>query len=594
MIEKAIYRAMDDLRDQFNPQDAMETVIQFAAWASLSEREVIPEQLRYNKAASIDPAQIITALSNLGECDGLLSLAFSGSRRLNEANHNLIKRVFEFVMRVHETGAFQSIQIADLPLILKLWNRREPFFCLPPEVASLLVGMAYIHEGESVYTPWDMSGQLAARARKSASIVYLETPYSSALPALVSLLDGDQFSVHQADPIRSPSATECGRLIKFDFSISFPPIGTRYDGDVVEHDWLNRFPERTTSGSVLAVRHILSQSRRRAVVAVHNGLLFSTGSEMRLRKDLLGKGIIEAVVSMPAGLLYDTKIPFSVLVLNPAGGRDQVKFVDASRSIFLEKLPRSDAKLANAEMVLEILQSTKETEFSTTIPVLDIIRNDGQLQVNRYVVQDSKKKLNIAMKMSNTARLEEVVNIIRPFAVKANCDECIEVREIGVPDIPDFGYIERASRLTKIPFASPKKEEQHFLRYLDIVLVIKGSVGKVGIVSNSVPPAGPGGWIAGQSSIILRAHPSSIIDPRVLAVQLRAPLGQALLNGIVSGASIPLIQLRELTRMQLIVPSQAECSKAVDTLEQEATLQIEINRLLQEQAKISSGLWTLS
>jgi hypothetical protein len=92
------------------------------------------------------------------------------------------------------------------------------------------------------------------------------------------------------------------------------------------------------------------------------------------------------------------------------------------------------------------------------------------------------------------------------------------------------------------------------------IVIVKGSVGKIGIVPPNVPEPGPGAWVAGQSAIVLRQrdNPQVEIDPRVLLVQLRSPIGQELLTGIVSGASIPLIQLRELMRLPVPLPDPAQ------------------------------------
>jgi type I restriction enzyme M protein len=58
-----------------------------------------------------------------------------------------------------------------------------------------------------------------------------------------------------------------------------------------------------------------------------------------------------------------------------------------------------------------------------------------------------------------------------------------------------------------------EENADQFLRPYDIVLIIKGSVGKVGIVTTDVPePQVPGGWVAGQSAIVLRAK-QDVFDP---------------------------------------------------------------------------------
>jgi type I restriction enzyme M protein len=165
--------------------------------------------------------------------------------------------------------------------------------------------------------------------------------------------------------------------------------------------------------------------------------------------------------------------------------------------------------------------------------------------------------------------------------------------EIGAAELPPLGYIRTAGRTVWVAPQVAEKNAEQFLRPLDIVLIIKGSVGKVGIVPHYVPPPGPGGWVAGQSAIVLRVTPSSTVDPRTLALQLRSPFGQELLKGIVSGATIPLIQLRELTRLPVLVPDLETARRAGEALEEESRIQGEIDRLREAQAEAARDMWTL-
>lgn len=188
-------------------------------------------------------------------------------------------------------------------------------------------------------------------------------------------------------------------------------------------------------------------------------------------------------------------------------------------------------------------------------------------------------------------QLGKVVSTVRTMPRTTGEDDFNEGLEIGAADIPSAGYIRRPGRTVWIDSQEAEKNGQQFLWPLDIVLIVKGSVGKVGIVPPTVPPPGTGGWVAGQSAIVLRTNQNEV-DPRSLAVQLRSPFGQELLQGIVSGASIPLIQQRELLRMEVLVPSPAIARQATEALEREEQLQDEIDRLREAQSEVAKNLWS--
>lgn len=169
----------------------------------------------------------------------------------------------------------------------------------------------------------------------------------------------------------------------------------------------------------------------------------------------------------------------------------------------------------------------------------------------------------------------------------------IEVHEISAADLPAYGFINEPGRTVQMDSLVSAMNEDQFLRADDIVLIVKGSVGKVGVISGDAPGRGPGGWIAGQSAIVLRLKDASKIDAKALALQLRSEIGQNLLKNIVSDATIPLIQLRELTAMPVMLPSVEEQRHAAQVLEEEARLQRKIDDLREEQSKLAAGLWSL-
>lgn len=593
MQDKIISEVQECLRGlPITHSASLELALQLLAWAKLSSAGDIPEDVRLSAQLLSDQTRLQNALHHLEQHEGLVHQAFqnSGLSRLDPLK---LRPALDLVLHLLNTGVLHNFD--PITAIASAASQLREVPVIPVEVAKLMTGLAAIQQGESTYAPWDFWGQLASLSACAGADAYLETPIRSAVPALAGVLSAQSFQVHYADPILSPSAVEGGKLRTFDATVAFPPINVRYDLDAVGKDWYGRFPERTTSGNVLAIRHLLHQTRRRAVIAIANSVLFSPGTERALREELISQGKIEAVISMPAGLLSNTSIAFSVLVLNPAGHTSTIRFANADTPQFCTQTSRARCQLVNVDKLLAQIEAGAETDSMVLASVAEVLKNNAQLQVSRYLLPNSQKKLMARLDTEPTVTLGKLVSTVRPMLISQREEvETMTAMEISVPDLPPYGFIQATGRLVQVPSQLDARTEQQFLRPFDIVLIVKGSVGRVGIVPHDVPPPGPGGWIAGQSAIVLRVGNERTIDARALAVLLRSAIGQELLNSIVSGASsIKLIQLRELERLKILFPDAESSHRAIQSLEKEAYLQQEIERLRHEQAMVAADLWPL-
>ncbi len=165
------------------------------------------------------------------------------------------------------------------------------------------------------------------------------------------------------------------------------------------------------------------------------------------------------------------------------------------------------------------------------------------------------------------------------------------MREVLASDIPEFGVTLSASKEALFDLDSPRAST-YFLQPNDLLIAVKGSIGKVGIVSNP-PTAGEGGWVAGQSFAVLRLKQASAYSPQALLVYLRSEMGQALLNRLAVGASQPTIQLSALKDLAIPNLSESEMAKVSVIVERERQIQQEIELLREKQAALGARHWTL-
>lgn len=589
MNSKVVAALIDTMRS--GPESlstVYERALQILAWASLSERHEINQDLSPDVALGADDTQLGEMIAALSERDSICGHAFKTLKGLQRDALIPLRAGMQQCQRMQAQGLLSGL--ADTDLLVPSIGL-EHGLGMPAEVADLLLGLAP-DLGDSIYVGWDSSGQLTARAlRKGGQRVHCDVQSTPAYACLSALIAGGPFTVSYSNPIYAPGAVAHGKLTKFSSAVAFPPIGQRYDAGGAESDLFARFPEKTTLSSVLSIRHLMAVAESRVLVCVPNGFLFGANTERELRKSLIERGQLRAVVALPPGLLSIASIAISMLVISPAGGEHSVRVVNADDDCFRRMLSKTRSELTNIEAIIEAVNGTADETIARDVPVDEIASNDYQLQVSRYLIPDAQKRVLAHLQQTRLVPLGSLVDIIRPPVVKSKGSASITLREVGVGDLQTFGYINDPQKSIKVDEEMAAKLSRHHLRPLDVVLSIKGSVGKVGLVPHTINVADLP-WVAGQSSVALRVK-SQNLRPSALFMLLRSRLGQALIKGIVSAGTIPFIQTRELESLSIPVPSLMEQDAAANVLEQEASIQDEIRQLQERLRQLSTNLWSM-
>jgi type I restriction enzyme M protein len=120
-------------------------------------------------------------------------------------------------------------------------------------------------------------------------------------------------------------------------------------------------------------------------IVLPHGVLFRGGEEGQIRKNLIEKNHIDAIVGLPPNLFFGTGIPTIILVLKQKRENTDVLIVDASKGFTKEgtnnKLRASDIKkIADSVILREDIE-----KYSRSVSKEEIRDNEYNLNIPRYV-----------------------------------------------------------------------------------------------------------------------------------------------------------------------------------------------------------------
>ena len=136
------------------------------------------------------------------------------------------------------------------------------------------------------------------------------------------------------------------------------------------------------------VASMAADSGRMAVV-LPQGVLFRGGAEGKIRRALLEKDLIEAVIGLAPNIFYGTGLAPAVVTMRRKKGRGRrgkVIVIDAS-SLFRKGRAQNFLDAGHAELIVEWVRSFQDVEDRTkVVSTDDIQREDWTLNISRYVL----------------------------------------------------------------------------------------------------------------------------------------------------------------------------------------------------------------
>lgn len=277
-------------------------------------------------------------------------------------------------------------------------------FYTPAEVVRVCVEICDPQEGMRVYDPTCGSGgmliqvrdYLREHGRQAANVSLfgqekMGTTWS--ICKMNMLLHGiPDADIRQQDTLRDPQhKDESNELKRFDRVLANPPFSQNYIKKDIKYPgrfpvWL---PEKGKKADLMFVQHmlaVLTSDGKLATVMPH-GVLFRGGEEREVRRQFIERGVLEAVIGLPANLFYGTGIPACILVLNKAGSatRQHALFINADRE-YREGKAQNHLRPEDIDKIVHVYRAGADVPaYARRVPYAEIAAEDYNCNIRRYV-----------------------------------------------------------------------------------------------------------------------------------------------------------------------------------------------------------------
>ena len=352
-----------------------------------------------------------------------------------------------------------------------------------------------------------------------------------------------------------------GNQESFDAGFTFPPL----DKDMQEQ----------------IIENMVYSITGRFCVIVSLGFTFRLGNTAKIRNEVLDTRRLQAVAELPAGFLPNSGISCAALFFAPKTDfQDSVMFINLSGGEFRDRERSSRMFTVLNNPAVEILKSGlagTEYELCKKVSYSEIESGGNVITPSRYVlsaeVQSSQEQI-----LKGSTRLSEIVDFVR-VQVGRKENEGEIYYEVTAGDINPAGLVEQPERAIHLSKDNPALKSQ--LRQNDLIFAIKGSVGKVGLITGT-----PCNWVVNQSFVILRLKNKDWPVEFVFR-QLKSNAMKNYIQSKTTGSVIPSLTMAELRELPLIAPTPHLVEKQKFRHERQIKLVKQIRELQKELAEFN-------
>jgi type I restriction enzyme M protein len=360
----------------------------------LAEANKLSDMPDFNDPAKLgDGKEKVERLTNLIAIFENPALDFSQNRADGD---DLLGDAYEYLMRHFATESGKS----------------KGQFYTPAEVSRIMAQVLGIHNAQTtndttVYDPTCGSGSLLlkigdeAKRGKGVKVTLYGQEKDNATAGLARmnmiLHDYATAEVKQGNTLANPLFKEADALKTFDYVVANPPFSDKRwsTGLTPDADPYGRFDgygiPPGKQGDYAYLLHILRsiKSTGKGAVILPHGVLFRGNAEGAIRKNLIQRGVIKAIIGLPANLFYGTGIPACIIVLDKEGAnaRKGIFMVDASKG-FRKDGPKNRLREQDLHRIVDTVNKHSDIPgYARMVPVAEIsdAKNDYNLNLPRYI-----------------------------------------------------------------------------------------------------------------------------------------------------------------------------------------------------------------
>ena len=249
-----------------------------------------------------------------------------------------------------------------------------------------------------------------------------------------------EFEIHHGDTLVNDwsilSEENPAKKMTFDAIVANPPFSLRWDpkeetAKDFRFNGLGVAPKSAADFAfLLHGLHFLSDSGTMAIILPH-GVLFRGGKEEVIRKELIKKDYIDAIIGLPANLFYSTGIPVCIIVLKKCRKNDKILFINASSEEHYEKGKRQNyLREKDVEKIIEAYKSrATESRYAREVSLSEIKENGYNLNITRYVNLSKDEEVVDLNAIHNQLKETELA------IIRAREEHNSFLAELGLPQI---------------------------------------------------------------------------------------------------------------------------------------------------------------
>ena len=288
-------------------------------------------------------------------------------------------------------------------------------FYTPAEVSRVMAQISGIRDADTsasttVYDPTCGSGSLLLKvAEEAGTPVTLngqeKDSATSGLARMNMILhDNPTALIARGNTLTNPEFMEGGSLKTFDYVVANPPFSDKRWSTGLDplNDPYDRFQPfgvpPAKQGDYAYLLHIVRslKSTGKGACILPHGVLFRGNVEADIRRALVRRGYIKAIIGLPGNLFYGTGIPACIVAIDKedAQSREGIFMIDASDG-FMKDGPKNRLREMDIHKIVDVFSKRLNVpKYARLVPFAEIEQNEFSLNLPRYIDSSEPEDLH--------------------------------------------------------------------------------------------------------------------------------------------------------------------------------------------------------